>query len=49
MIYGNFEKHYKETVEKFEELGERIKEVNEFWMNAVLSSTKEFLKAAKTK
>jgi hypothetical protein len=44
-----FEKQYKEAVAKFEELGERVKEVNEFWINAVLSSTKEFFKSVKTK
>jgi predicted RNase H-like HicB family nuclease len=45
MIYTNFEKAAKQ----YEELVERLKEVNEFWINSVLSSTKEFLKAAKTK
>jgi predicted RNase H-like HicB family nuclease len=45
MIYTNFEKAAKQ----YEELVERLKEVNEFWINSVLSSTKEFLKAVKTK
>lgn len=45
----NFESQYKDAVAKFEELGERIKEVNEFWINAVLSSTKDFFKSVKTK
>ena len=41
----DFEKPYKQ----YEELVERIKEVNEFWINSVLSSAKEFFKLAKTK
>ena len=49
MIYTNFEKQYKEAVAQFEELGERIKEVNEFWINSVLTSTKEFFKSVKAK
>ena len=32
------EKHIKQ----YEELVERIKDVNEFWINSVLSATKEF-------
>ena len=34
------EKQYKQ----FEELAERIKQVNEFWVNAVISSLKQFTK-----
>ena len=45
MIYTNFEKAQKQ----FEELVQRVQEVNEFWINSVLASTKEFFKAAKTK
>ena len=45
MIYSQFEKAAKQ----FEELTERLKEVNEFWINSVLSSTKEFFKTIKTK
>ena len=45
MIYSQFEKATKQ----FEELAERIKEVNEFWINSVLSATKEFFKTVKTK
>jgi len=41
----DFEKQYKQ----YEELAERIKEVNEFWINSVLSATKEFFKVAKSK
>lgn len=49
MIYSNFEKQYNEAVKQFEELSDRIKQVNEFWVNSVLASTKEFFKTAKTK
>ena len=34
------EKYYKQ----YEELAKRMKEINEFWINSVLSSTKEFFK-----
>ena len=44
-MFTQYEKAYKQ----FEELAERIKEVNEFWVNSVLTSTKEFFKAAKAK
>jgi preprotein translocase subunit Sss1 len=44
-MYTQFEKAQKQ----FEELAERIKEVNEFWINSVLSATKEFFKSAKVK
>ena len=44
-MYSQFEKAQKQ----FEELAERLKEVNEFWINSVLSSTKEFFKTIKTK
>jgi hypothetical protein len=41
---------FTKQTKQFEELAERIKEVNEFWMNSVLSTTKEFFKqATKTK
>jgi hypothetical protein len=40
---------FTKQTKQFEELAERIKEVNEFWINSVLSATKEFFKAAKTK
>lgn len=45
MIYSQFEKAYKQ----YEEFVERVKEVNEFWVNSVFSSVKEFFKTAKTK
>jgi hypothetical protein len=44
-MYTQFEKAQKQ----FEELAERVKEVNEFWINSVLSATKEFFNKAKTK
>ena len=40
---------FTKTTKQFEELAERIKEINEFWINSVLSSTKEFFKTPKTK
>lgn len=39
------EKHFKQ----YEELAKRLKEVNEFWINSVLSATKEFFNTSKTK
>ena len=44
-MYTQFEKAQKH----FEELAERIKEVNEFWLNSVLSATKELFNTKKTK
>lgn len=44
-MYTQFEKAQKQ----FEELAERIKEVNEFWINSVLSATKEFFNTKKAK
>jgi molybdopterin synthase catalytic subunit len=41
--------HYEKAYKQYEELAERLKEVNEFWLNSVLSSAKEFFKAAKAK
>ena len=41
----DFEKQYK----NYEQAIERIKEVNEFWINSILSASKEFFKAVKTK
>ena len=40
---------FTKTTKQFEELAERIKEVNEFWFNSVLSATKDLFKSAKTK
>ena len=34
---------------QYEELVERIKDVNEFWINSILSATKEFFNTKKTK
>jgi len=41
----DFEKQYK----NYEQVIDRIKEANEFWFNAVLSTAKDFLKVVKTK
>jgi hypothetical protein len=40
---------FTKQTKQFEELAARIKEVNEFWINSVLTSTKEFFNTAKTK
>jgi len=40
---------FTKQTKQYEELAQRIKEVNEFWFNAVLSSTKEFFNAVKRK
>jgi hypothetical protein len=34
----------EEQFKQFEELTKRMKDINEFWINSVLSSTKEFFK-----
>ena len=45
MLISDFEKQYK----NYEQAVERLKDINEFWFNSVLSATKEFFKATKTK
>ena len=40
---------FTKTIQQYEELAERIKEVNEFWINSVFASTKEFFNTKKTK
>ena len=35
---------FTKQTKQYEELAQRIKEVNEFWINSVLSATKEFFK-----
>jgi hypothetical protein len=45
----DFEKQYKDATKQFEELANRVKEVNEFWITSVLSTAKEFFKSVKTK
>ena len=35
---------FTKTTKQYEELATRIKEVNEFWINAVISSLKQFIK-----
>jgi hypothetical protein len=44
-MYTQFEKAFKQ----YEELVQRVKDVNEFWINSVLSATKEFFNTSKTK
>jgi predicted RNase H-like HicB family nuclease len=38
---------FTKQTKQFEELAERIKEVNEFWINSMLSSIKSFYSAKK--
>lgn len=40
---------FTKQIKQYEELAERIKEVNEFWINSVLSASKELFKVGKTK
>ena len=40
-----FEKQYKEFVKKSEEVVEAVKQANEFWINAILSTAKMFYKS----
>ena len=35
---------FVKVTKQYEELAERIKEVNEFWINSVISSLKQFIK-----
>jgi predicted RNase H-like HicB family nuclease len=35
---------FVKVTKQYEELAERIKEVNEFWINSVISSLKQFTK-----
>ena len=36
---------FTKQTKQYEELAQRIKEVNEFWINSVISSLKQFTKA----
>jgi predicted RNase H-like HicB family nuclease len=38
---------FTKQTKQFEELAERLKEVNEFWINSVLSSFKSFYSTKK--
>jgi hypothetical protein len=40
----DFEKQYKDFIKKSEEVVEAVKQANEFWINAILSSAKTFYK-----
>ena len=44
MFTSEFEKQYKEAVAKFEVVAEQVKQANEFWINAILSSFKSYTK-----
>jgi len=45
----DFYKEWDKAYTKAQEVAEQVKQVNEFWFNAVLSSTKEFFNSVKTK
>jgi predicted RNase H-like HicB family nuclease len=40
---------FTKQTKQFEELAKRIQEVNEFWINAMVSATKEIFNISKTK
>jgi hypothetical protein len=44
MFTSEFEKQYKDAVQKVEVIAEQVKQANEFWLNAILSSFKSFVK-----
>lgn len=44
MFTSEFEKQYKEAVARFETVTEQVKQANEFWFNAILSSFKSYTK-----
>ena len=37
-----FEKQYKDSVKKMEEVVEQVKQANEFWINSILTTYKAF-------
>jgi len=39
---GNIMFDFTKQTKQFEELAKRIQEVNEFWINSILSASKEF-------
>ena len=43
----DFEKQYKEALEKFETLTNQTQQAYEFWYNCVLSTMKDFYKFGK--
>jgi hypothetical protein len=45
----DFYKEWDKAYTKAQEVAEQVKQVNEFWFNAVMSSTKEFFKLPKAK
>lgn len=44
MFNFDFYKEWDKAFEKAQEIGEAVKQANEFWINAVLSSAKSFYK-----
>jgi predicted RNase H-like HicB family nuclease len=40
---------FTKQTKQYEELAQRLKEVNEFWIDAMVNATKELFKTAKTK
>jgi hypothetical protein len=47
MFTADFEKHYQDAVKKLEQTFEHVKQANEFWVNAILSSYKTFYSTKK--
>ena len=46
-LKGNIMFDFTKQTKQYEELAERLKEVNEFWINSVLSSFKSFYSVKK--
>jgi hypothetical protein len=49
MIDFNFEKQYKEALEKFETISSQTKQAYEFWYNCVMDTWKDLYANKKTK
>ena len=47
MSYTEFEKQYKETLEKFEVITHQTKQAYEFWYNCVMDTCKDLYKIKK--
>ena len=39
-----FDKQYQDAAKKYEQFVEHVKQVNEFWINSMISSLKTFVK-----
>jgi hypothetical protein len=48
-MYTEFEKHYKEALEKFEIITSQTKQAYEFWYNCVMDSWKDLYSVSKKK